>query len=297
MTTPRPISAIVDWLSFSIPQSEYKASDDEVFSGYAAMRFQVLRALQALPQSLREGLVLLPVSPRSPFQWAHQCSESNLRISGGGNLDYVHIEMPGKACAYAREVKVLDQMLYVWKNNASRLDIAIDIECDLDPTDVARWSQNKKIKTRSQFISDTGTTAYLGSVKSDKFTRIYRYNEGHERSHLLRFEFVFRDKLAKGAIHALKEQGLPTLAKSLYAGLEIHQTLLDEAVESLSKDDTHISLYPDRRKGETELWIEKQVVPALLRLEREGVILSASEFMLELIERAKNADNSVISSE
>lgn len=131
-------------------------------------------------------------------QWQHTRLDGPECVLFYGGEHGMTLELTGKACEElhnaGRLVAIVQTMAIVGR--VSRLDIAVDMECDVDPRDFVAQRSNKRQKSEETAISSTGITCYIGSRKSDRYARVYRYAEPHDRSHLLRCEMVFRGEQA-----------------------------------------------------------------------------------------------------
>lgn len=154
-------------------------------------------------------------------QWQHTSlrgSDCALFYGGDSGMTF---EIGGKACAYLHASQRLQAVVLkaLEVGNVTRLDIAVDMETDTDPRDFVEQRSNKRQKSVETAVSSTGTTCYIGSRKSDRYARVYRYNDPHPRADLLRCEMVFRGKHADIAARqwlAVGDEELAARAGNIY---------------------------------------------------------------------------------
>lgn len=123
--------------------------------------------------------------------------------------------------------------------------------------------------------SESGETCYLGSQKSNRYARVYRYHPPHPRAAFLRCEMVCRDQDAKDTANAILHHGLRNTAAAL--GGVFGWTHSDWTLTPPT--DLELAAYrADRHGGKTEYWLHAQVIPALRKLKREGKIEQLESF-------------------
>lgn len=140
---------------------------------------------------------------RAPYSLAVRRSDDGVRIYGHPQRAEILIEMAGRACDPLNEFDHASDFVRPLAARCTRLDLALDFETDLSPEAFVSEGYSSRFRTRSSFNTSTGQTEYVGSMKSDRMARVYRYFPPHPRSHLLRIEHVFRRDAAKAAAHAL----------------------------------------------------------------------------------------------
>lgn len=170
----------------------------------------------------------------------------------------VLVQHTGQGCSLIPEIVEFLQFI---NPRVGRLDIAVDVECDTRPQ-FYYDAYDGNLSTSFQ-KSPTGETFYLGSMKSDKYMRIYRYNEPHQRSHLLRFEIQYKREFARAAAWNVVQSGLRVFALS---ALSEYPLPLDDILQG-----DEVGFFIARKSaGNTILWLDKQVRPAILKLVRSG---------------------------
>lgn len=174
----------------------------------------------------------------------------------------------GRACEQIREPGLSRRIVSEIYQCLSRFDYAVDISCDTRPTEFVNKRSHKAMRTISFTRSDTGETAYVGSRKSDRFARVYRYSEPHPRSHLLRVEYVFRRGMARAAAEQYCEQEndeafLSKLGNTYGWAHKVYQP-------GLKTDEKMTAPIVDRVSEDTVAWLYRSVAPAMRRVMESG---------------------------
>jgi DNA relaxase NicK len=173
-------------------------------------------------------------------------------------------------------MKLMDEILSAVTEHVTRIDIACDIETDVRPLDFVEQLSHKKMQSSGYQKSNSGETCYVGSQKSDRYARCYRYNDPHPRAHLLRIEHVFRKEYAKVTTQAIIEHGIDHIATSAGKAFgwshPIWQTTNDLA-PSISVVSS------ERNAGKTIFWLVNSVSPAFKRLVTDGTIVDPETFV------------------
>jgi hypothetical protein len=130
---------------------------------------------------------------------------SGVAISFGDINAHLFVELSGRACANLDALGELDPLIARCADRTSRIDFAVDISTELDPEHFSASRNNTSFKSNGTLRSPSGTTCYLGSRKSERMARIYRYNEPHPRSHILRVEAEYKGDAAKALAKHLVE--------------------------------------------------------------------------------------------
>lgn len=107
------------------------------------------------------------------------------------------IEHTGAGCDHLHERGLLSQLIHDQKDNATRIDIATDILCDVRPTEFVEQRTSEKTSATGHVKSDSGETCYVGSRKSDRTCKVYRYDGKHPRAQFLRIEYTYKRENAK----------------------------------------------------------------------------------------------------
>lgn len=224
---------------------------------------------------------------RKPYSASYQRADFGISIYVHPRLPHFLIEMTGKGCASLSDHPSAQLFLESVTPLLTRLDLACDMTCDTDPLAFVSEREEGRFKAHSEFVSESGTTAYVGSRTSNRYARVYRYNPPHERSHLLRSEFVVKGEDAKRAATAILAHGHLAVAKTL--GTQFGWQHASWFVESPTEAELR-AYRPDRREGKTIYWLADTVAPLLVRLSREGTIDVQEWFATNVLRFLENDD-------
>jgi len=202
-----------------------------------------------------------------------------------GGQDTLLIEISGRGC---NACDIISHMATVHRGRAghfrfirfTRIDIAKDYETNESPFDaVSKLGINARIKSRNVNNSKTGQTFYVGSRRSDRFLRVYRYWPPHPRSDYLRFEYQYNKGIADKIASQLLDDGHSP--DSIY-NASMRKTF-DNAPD-YHTPSADVSRNHERSKSSTLNWIYTQVAPALATLLDEGEIdwASLAEYVEEI---------------
>lgn len=251
----------VDWLSFTaaLNGENVPETGDEI-----------LNHIRLSWASIRD-LIALQWTQTGPFRVGYNASltdEHNM-ITIYGRLDdtAVLVEISGRGCQHVRRFGMWELLTELYAEKATRIDLCVDLESVTRPIHFAETHTNEKIKTRTSIKSETGETEYIGSQKSDRFCRVYRYHEPHPRHKYLRVEMVFRRSACLPVAHALLSDGI--IPATAAAG-EIYGFTHPDWRHRASKPMPNHR--PERGNAETVRWFYKQVVPAIKRLISEEIL-------------------------
>lgn len=263
----------LDWLSFSLPfPASALFNDDQaaIVAGDALMDF--------LGEHY-EGMVgeggFQQGNGRRPFSTSYRTKDNSVAVYLNHKLTHFLVELSGKACERMFSDGNGQGFLNTVRERVTRIDIACDILCETNPLDFADARGEARFKSHSEIVSEIGTTYYVGSKKSDRYARVYRYSAPHPRSHLLRVEHVFRDDNARETLSYYLERG---------AEMTAQQCQLMYKWEHPSWEIGHASekeiytIRPDRENANTVYWAYDTIAPMLARLVREGSIELESYF-------------------
>jgi DNA relaxase NicK len=246
---------------------------------------QALRGVvppELMPVSIEDG------EPLFQRPYPHGIAFNNGLKVLWGNSDTVLVSLSGRACnaidciAYLKSIPAKTHRLQLL--NVSRLDIAYDIETDKQPDELVRgWGVNGRITTRDTRRTQTGHTEYIGSKKSDRFVRVYRYFEPHPRHATARVEFEYHKKVANQIANDLVAD--KTDIRSVFVATW-NRTFKVPHATSATKPAT-VTAYSERTNSGTVVWFYRQVAPALQRLVAEGE-LSLSDVVRAITEKQKS---------
>jgi len=180
---------IIDWINVTIP-----GIPDDL--AHAIRGLSEIGMPENMLEGLTHGLVFKP--------FTDSYSNQNLRLLWNKGQDWSSLQITGTGC------KLLPvSFLHDWCDRVTRCDVAWDGLLH-HPSHYAEL--NADARTKSYYTSDTGSTLYIGSRKSDSFVRIYQYNEPHERAGITRCEAEFKRKNASSVSRAVLDGKAPQIA-------------------------------------------------------------------------------------
>jgi len=265
----------VDWITFTMPMmygiDTPTAYADAVSRGFLNMFGENLR------REVFGGDWVNGHKGRAPYSDSWILGEQRISLFSSPTLSHCCVEISGKGCESLIQAGNMEAVLDACHARVTRIDIACDIETDVKPLDFVSKTSHERMRTSGHYISETGETCYVGSQKSDRFARVYRYNEPHPRAALLRVEHVFRREQAKIFARLCTLHASDTVAKT--AGDAFGWCHSDWTPDSQQTIIT--SMVTDTHKGNnTVFWLVDTVAPCFQRLCREGVIKDPEQFIV-----------------
>jgi len=267
----------VDWYSFTIPSDHLDTDEQRVIDTYSRTMEYVLSELTF--NALLGGKGWEKRNGRRPYKYG--LTNGDVFVWYGGQTT-VLCEISGNGCARLRATDVesgnaLTEIISATHERATRLDFAVDIETETRPKTFVGHGYNKRIKSRAEMVSRTGETVYIGSKKGDRYCRIYRYDNEHNRAHLLRIETVSKQGYAKQSAKFL----------AYYRVQDVAQMTLNyfkfQSPEIVGVSDmTEVIKLPEKNTSDYKRvkWLKEQVSPAVVDLLQRGVI--TKEQLLEM---------------
>jgi hypothetical protein len=213
---------------------------------------------------------------RGSYREAYTSTPVGFTVFFGVNANTVLLEITGQGCETLRNLGLLDELIQKAYRRLTRLDVAVDLETDTEPTDFADAGYSGRFKSYGVQKSETGTTVYVGSRTSDRYAKIYRYALPHPRYKLLRCEFTYKKDYAKAAGRLYAEQGLHELAGSSGTtwGFEHSDWTSAEITGEKMK-----GYKLETKSSKTLLWLMNQCAPAFKKLCKDGTIADPYEFL------------------
>lgn len=264
----------IDWLTFTMPMVYGLDTPDAyakaIASGFLDMFGEEIRAnvFGGEWRRLERG--------RAPYSDAWQLADKGLSLFASPTLSHCCVEISGAGCELLIKETNMDMVLQHCRERITRIDIASDITCDVHPIDFVGNTTHERMRTSGHYISETGETCYVGSQKSERFARVYRYNSPHPRSELLRVEHVFRRDAAKAVANAYVASGVDAVALSAGVAFGWSSPVWDAQGDA----PPNISVVTATHKGNnTVFWLVDTVAPCFQRLVRDGVIKDAEGFI------------------
>lgn len=267
----------IDWLSFTVRSTPLQDETEK-----EAMT-RTLLALQELFPEWDEALGWSEKwkwsKGRTPYKASLNRPDNGVAIFIHPSLDHSLIEVTGRACDTLSEYAHAGAFLEAIAPRLTRIDIAADMLTDTDPIAFTTEREPGRFKSHSEFVSESGTTCYIGSRTSDRYVRVYRYNPPHERAHLLRSEFVLKAEQAEYTARAILDDGLDAVVVALGEQFGWKH----ECWEPAEQEAALLKVWrPERHKGKTIFWLQDTVAPLLVKMHNAGEI-DAHEFFAAYI--------------
>lgn len=264
----------IDWLTFTIPMV-YKSEDND---DYARAIQSGLLSIFAddLVQTVFGGAWTHEKRSRAPYKDTWMDAESGISVYASPNLTHATVEISGKGCEQLIEAGSINALLAGCHERVTRLDVATDIETSTLPSEFILFLSHERMRASGYQKSETGETCYVGSKKSDRYARVYRYYPPHPRAHLLRIEHVFRREYAKSVAKALLDAPIEGVAAA--AGKAFGWAHVDWKPEEAQHADISI-VAVERGQSSTVRWLLTSCAPAFKRLVADGTIRDADEFL------------------
>lgn len=255
----------LDWLSFTLPLPIDGMANDDIAAVAAARHLSEF--LGEHYRFISGAGDLEEQSGRRPFSRSYRSNSGNVSIYLNHKMSHFLVEFSGRGTKIIMQHEDAKSFLETVKSRVTRIDVACDIETSVNPLEFADKRKQGRFKTHSEIVSDTGTTYYVGSKESNRYARVYRYNDPHPRASLLRVEHVFRAEDAKKTLDYILANGLESAA----AQCALMYKWEHEAWDITPATEREMTAYrPDRENANTIFWVHGTVAPLLARLIREG---------------------------
>lgn len=256
---------IIDWLSFTLP---IKPTNNDLEASNRAYK-----ALSEYVEPFADWCYaqdVKAVSARRPY--CNAIRWGDCVCYSGVNIDHVLVEISGKGCENLRDAKLLNGLLKTVEPSVTRIDIAYDIK-KVTPDEIVAKGYSERFRTHSRIASDTGVTHYVGSVKSERYARVYRYSEPHPRHELCRIEIVHRKRYARILAAAINDRGLMETGIAALSSYGFkHKAVPTDPEKALQT----VAIIKGDQK--TLRWLIAQCAPAFKRLVIDGTITEPNEF-------------------
>lgn len=257
----------LDWLSFSFKRPV--GSTEQASVEHMLMVDALHKLLGDVGKPFVGYDLWTPGKGRAPYEQSWHHPRGGVVIFWHSHLDHALCEVSGKGFDWLTQEAWYREWLGMVKERVTRLDVACDILSGLDPILFAEQRDHARFRSHSEFVSESGTTAYVGSRTSNRYARVYRYNPPHERARFLRVEHVVKAEDAKATLGHVLMHGLESTAKALGDGFGWSHP--QWRVEAPSAGELSV-FRAERKEGKTLFWLADTVAPLLLRLESEGII-------------------------
>lgn len=258
----------LDWLSFTL---DIVTEPTTALSADQMWRARLKREHPELYKFMvGEGHQFEYRTGRPPYRYGFQRDDNAVLVMVGSNTSTMLVELTGRFFTTLKRLEQIQNMLLPIADFVTRIDVAVDMETTARPAEFANTRKKAKTISLGFMSSPTGETVYLGSQKSDRFARIYRYEEPHPRAKLLRFEAVYRRGYAKSLAKTILEA---TAWDQVTVSVEKPYGFQHEAWKPGSETPLKISLpHTSREEDRTIVWLYNTVAPALCRMIQSGAL-------------------------
>jgi len=255
-----PTATRLDWISFTIniPEGQRGPAGRQLPDD--VNRFMIARFGPSFDMGECK-----PEHGRFPYRLS--TSGNGIRVFWNLGTFELLVEIEGHGCERLEAAGELQRIVAMVIDDLTRVDIATDIKTETDPREFVADRSNQRHKSHETAVSTTGITCYVGSRHSDRFARVYRYARPHPRSDRLRVEMVYRGQQAVAIGRTWLECGNDETAAR--AGNQYGWSHPDWTPKSKEKID---AWRPDRKTHKKTLWFHSQIVPAVRKMIREGLL-------------------------
>jgi len=269
----------IDWLTFTMAMiyPDGLTGEEKPSDVYAeTIRLAFLRTFGDDLSSLAFGGTWSQKErSRAPYSDAWSMGD-NVTVFSSPSLVHMCVEISGTGCEWLISRELMDSVLARVHERVTRIDIACDIETKTTPPEFISAIIGKRMQSSGYQKSSRGETCYVGSQKSDRYARVYRYAAPHPRSHLLRVEHVFRKDYAKQVAWQSCGNKLESVAKA--CGKAFGWGHKDYVVaEVLSAPLSPVK--SEKNMGGTVAWLVTAAAPAFRRMVAEGTISNPEQFL------------------
>lgn len=274
-------STRLDWLSFTLEVNPFLTEGISVVAASELVR-QINRELDGALQLERPSVS----HGRFPYKFA--TDGDGWRVFWSPGQTEVLVEISGTGCERLHKDHQLRPLVKSTLDRITRVDIATDILTETAPQDFTAQRSNKRHKSYEIAVSSTGETVYIGSRRSDRYCRVYRYAKPHPRSDRLRVECVYRGNQAITLARTWLEVGDDETAAR--AGNQYGWLHPDWEPHSEEKIP---SWRPDRKTHGRMNWYKTQVKPAVRGLVAGG-LLSPAELLDDLLTLSETQERAIL---
>lgn len=266
----------IDWLTFTMTM-HYTDETTEAYANAIANAFEDMFGVK-LMASVFGGNWQKREKSRAPYTDAWTDPEGGISLFVSPNLVHCCVEVSGAGCERIIAQGAMEAILAGCSERVTRIDIATDIETSTQPAEFVSIVSHERMRANGLYNSETGQTCYVGSQKSDRFARVYRYYEPHPRANLLRIEHVFRRKYAKSVARAILDTSIEATAAA--AGKAFGWAHSEWNLDNATSPDISI-VSPEKGGGKTISWLVRSVAPAVRRLIEDGTIRDPEQFFAQ----------------
>lgn len=268
---------LIDWLSFTIEVPIIGTSKGNLIWQFTNQEMTIALGDLWVAMNAATGSWELS-SGRAPYSASYR-SPIGISLFYNVRIGHMLMEVSGRGCEWLASRGFLELLIIRMKNRFTRIDLAVDLLTSTSPSDFTKVSQSARFKSRGTITSDTGQTEYIGSQKSERYCRVYRYAPPHPRAAMLRAEMVFKKQNAKIFAQTMIDSHFNYDALALGSGAIYG---FEHPDWDLGGDEISVASWtPEREKGKTVRWLCSQVAPAFKKLVEDGIIDDPEAFLRE----------------
>lgn len=262
----------MDWLTLTAPYDLFglNAPIDERQADVVMSR--ILRAHTPI-----EATGVLPIKRNEPHYHFHYSFSEGWQLSlSARQFQGVRIVASGGILPVGQSEQryVYEEFRrYGWR--VTRLDVAVDV-MDSGSSIESQWfdglaeqSFRRRFKT-DLILNPNGDTIAVGSRKSDKYLRLY--DKGKEQKtnlDWLRYEIEIKYKVAR-ALPDNYNDCIRGAVASMRGMLDYIPDTIERGISAIAQDAEAFKNPTPRTRGNRELWLMEQIIPALVRTKREN---------------------------
>jgi len=204
--------------------------------------------------------------------WQHR--ETGVSVFLSRDYDSYKVALSGSACDKLNQFGQLNPVISSTRTTCCRVDLAVDFPFHSDNVAGAacvksgKETQAKETRrAKSQIITPSGSTFYLGSWSSERYCRLYHYNAPHPRSRLVRVEAVYKGQWAKKLLEKFDDRPVADFVKT---ALEPYKW---KGFDTSSLGDTVPDVRlprSDKDGGARMRWLLTVCIPALRKAIEDG---------------------------
>lgn len=261
------MDAKIDYLSWTVLQDVREAGQGKPLERAAALAIWNHHPIFA--EFFGEMLAWETGGARGHYSQSLFQPKTYAAIRFGGSANHILVELPGTACQWLRDKGMLNDVIREAAQRLTRIDVAVDFPSGCSPAEFVGAGYNQRFKAHATIVSPEGTTEYVGSMKSERYARIYQYNPPHPRAGTTRIEHVLRSDYARAAAASLVSTSLVLLVSECGNSFAWKHALWTPDAATDGKLRAQRS---DRHEPGRVRWLDGVVFPAMVKAHREGLI-------------------------
>lgn len=257
----------IDYYSFTIPTlSSFEGHSDDTCE-YVKKAFISTIAHEAIGNRFEGDWAVENAKGFYHSRLRHE--PTGVALSFGSVNRHIYVELSGRACDNFDAINRLEPLIQSTHDRCSRIDFAADFETETTPEQFSASRNLTRWKYAPSYPSASGTTIYVGSRKSERMARVYRYNKPHPRSHLLRVEAEYKGDAARKAASLLTTHDLATVLRDAHSVFGWTDVLWDYEVGTGKKIPFRAH---SPANANSVRWLYGDVVTAMRRAIEEKII-------------------------